>query len=149
MIKVFLLTLIPFFLQCATIVKGEKQYVHIRLKKGLKAENASASIYRIRDDRASSLELFSGPLPLEEKLKTGDGFFRGADYKIVVKADGYKDKVIVLESEIRMGWYIIGNLLASPFGGWVGFLVDPFTGAMWELDTDTEDGEIIVSLKPE
>ncbi|MEW6291598.1 MAG: hypothetical protein AB1545_17315, partial [Thermodesulfobacteriota bacterium] len=45
-------------------------------------------------------------------------------------------QVITVESKAN-GWYILGNLL---FGGLIGYLiVDPATGAMWNLTPDKID----------
>jgi hypothetical protein len=73
----------------------------------------------------SGISVASGTTPSTITLKSGDGFFQGADY--TVEATGHGSVPVV--SRLN-GWYF-GNIL---FGGLIGMLiVDPATGAMWKL----------------
>ena len=68
--------------------------------------------------------------PTTVTLLTKRGYFKGKNYTVVFKKEGYKDQEMAIKRGTD-GWYIFGNLL---FGGLVGWLiVDPITGAMWTL----------------
>jgi hypothetical protein len=74
---------------------------------------------------SQGISVASGTTPSTITLKSGAGFFEGADY--TVEATGHGSVPVV--SKLN-GWYW-GNLL---FGGLIGMLiVDPATGAMWKL----------------
>jgi len=73
---------------------------------------------------------YSGTTPATMKLKSGAGYFSKQSYKVKLTMDGFGEKIIPVECKLN-GWYI-GNLV---FGGLIGFLiVDPLTGAMYQLD---------------
>ncbi len=62
-------------------------------------------------------------------LDRGNGYIDGQTYKVEYSAPGFADLTQVLDTTMN-GWYV-GNLV---FGGLIGFLVvDPATGAMWDL----------------
>ena len=72
--------------------------------------------------------LVSIPYPCHTLTKRGH--FKGKNYTVVFKKEGYKDHEMAIKRGPD-GWFIFGNLL---FGGLVGWLiVDPITGAMWTL----------------
>jgi hypothetical protein len=82
----------------------------------------------IRDETGSIL--YEDMTPATVTLKTKKGYFKGKNYTVVFKKDGYEDQEITIKRGPD-GWYIFGNLV---FGGLVGWLiVDPLTGAMWKL----------------
>jgi hypothetical protein len=61
-----------------------------------------------------------------------------------LEAPGYPKKEVFLDTTLRWGWYLFGNVV---FGGLIGILiVDPATGAMWALDVD--DNELKITLEP-
>jgi hypothetical protein len=63
-------------------------------------------------------------------LKSGDGYFRSANYTLMFEKEGYQPATTELSTGLN-GWYW-GNII---FGGLIGMLiVDPATGAMWSLD---------------
>lgn len=74
--------------------------------------------------------VFVGKTPAIVNLKAGAGFFKGENYIVTFKKEGY----IPLTAEIKRrmdNWYI-GNII---FGGLIGVLIiDPATGAMWVLE---------------
>jgi hypothetical protein len=75
--------------------------------------------------------VFQGKTPAEVNLKAGNGFFKKASYTIRFEKKGYKDSVYTLTSTLD-GWYF-GNLLSGNIV--IGMLIiDPITGAMWQLD---------------
>jgi hypothetical protein len=68
--------------------------------------------------------------PASLTLNRGAGYFKGEQYTVKLKKDGFKEKEIVLNSNVG-GWYF-GNLL---IGGLIGMLiVDPISGAMYNLE---------------
>ena len=70
-------------------------------------------------------------MPVTLPLARGDGFFRAAKYRIVFEAPGYDPKEIWISGTLAAGWYLAGNFLVGSFVGWL--IVDPLTGAMWNL----------------
>ncbi len=114
---------------CATIVKGGKQDVTITTVP--KVNNVKISV-----KNSNGIVVGEGQDVLNLKLKTGDGFFSGAEYDVTYEAPGYEKKTVKLETSLRWGWYFLGNAI---FGGLIGYLiVDPLTGAMYALDTDDD-----------
>jgi hypothetical protein len=84
------------------------------------------------------MQVFQGSSPASVRLKSGGGFFKGAEYMINISKEGYADKTVQVTSTIN-GWYF-GNLV---FGGLVGMLIiDPATGAMYKLK-NTQISEIL------
>ncbi len=77
----------------------------------------------------NGIEVSSGRTPQTVALSGGAGYFKGENYSVKFKKDGFNDSVTSINSDLS-GWYF-GNLA---FGGVIGFLlVDPLTGAMWDL----------------
>lgn len=75
-------------------------------------------------------EMHKAQTPATVTLEAGDGYFSRARYSVEFQKDGYQNTVAPLQPTLDP-WYI-GNLL---IGGLLGMLiVDPITGAMWELD---------------
>jgi len=119
---------------CATIIKGSTGNVNI------KTEPADAAV-RIVDLR-SGQTIHDAKTPLMVSLKRGAGFFMNGRYKAIIEKNGYETKEIKFSGEIN-AWYLLGNIVLP--GGLLGYLViDPFTGAMWNLYPD----DIIVILYP-
>lgn len=84
------------------------------------------------------IEVFRSTTPATAMLKSGDGFFKKASYRITFSKEGYADKTYPLTATID-GWYF-GNIL---IGGVIGMLiVDPATGAMFKLDQQYIDGNL-------
>ena len=74
-------------------------------------------------------EVFSGRTPANVTLKASSGFFKGATYSVTFKKEGYHSKTYPIKASLD-GWFWV-NFLA----GWIGFIIDPATGAMYKLDT--------------
>ncbi|MBP2833852.1 PEGA domain-containing protein [Aquimarina sp. U1-2] len=100
--------LIVLFSSCATIVSGARQKVEIASEPG------EAKVY------INEIEI--GNTPVEQNLK------RNQEYQLAIKLDGYETYEMKLERKFN-AWYI-GNVL---FGGIIGLVVDPATGAMHRL----------------
>ena len=78
--------------------------------------------------------------PTEIRLSSKGGYFIPADYRLVFEKDGFKGDEAKLETNFN--WWYLGNIL---FGGLIGALiVDPATGAMWEI----RETAVVGSLKP-
>ncbi len=102
---------------CATIVCGKTEDVMIR-------SNPPGAKVKID-------EFVSGTTPMMANL------VRKKRHIITISKEGHED---VVQNTTRgfNGWYI-GNII---FGGIIGLIVDPITGAMWEV----EQKEINVTL---
>lgn len=100
---------------CATIISGSRQNVEIA------SEPSSAKVY------INEIEV--GNTPVEKSLK------RNQEYSLVLKLDGYETYETKLEKKFN-AWFI-GNIA---FGGLIGIIIDPITGAMHKLKPKEIDG---------
>ena len=96
---------------CATIVSGSKQNVKF-------SSNPSTATIFID-------EVEVGKTPFEIKLA------RKSEHSVMIKLDGYQTYETKLTKKFN-AWYI-GNIL---FGGLIGIIIDPITGAMYNLSPD-------------
>ncbi|MDD3124861.1 MAG: PEGA domain-containing protein [Candidatus Kapabacteria bacterium] len=95
--------------------------------------NSTPSNAKVSITDKKGQEVYVGSTPSVVKLKAGTGFFSKAKYQVKLSSPGYDDKIVNISSSLD-GWYF-GNLL---LGGVLGMLIiDPATGAMWEIDTDS------------
>ena len=76
----------------------------------------------------------SGITPSTVTLTSSAGYFKGEDYEIVFNKKGYKRGFYELNTSLDP-WYF-GNILA--LSGLGMFIVDPLTGAMFNLDEQVE-----------
>lgn len=129
------LTLSAFLLGgCASIVGDSSYPVAIK-------SSPEGATFEVRD--SSGKVLHTGTTPGTVTLKSGDGYFSGAQYTIAFNKEGHEPNEVKLDSSLS-GWYW-GNIL---FGGLIGMLiVDPITGAMYKLPegTSVDLGEKVVS----
>jgi uncharacterized protein YceK len=110
---------------CATIISGDTDKVAFTSTP----ENAT---FNIKDEKGQSVH--QGTTPASVVLERGNGYFDGQTYQVDFSSPGYSPKTLPLDSSMN-GWYI-GNLI---FGGIIGLLiVDPATGAMWDLPEKME-----------
>ena len=93
---------------CATIISGSKQ------KVSFTSTPAEASVF-INEEEI-------GKTPIETKLA------RKKEYDVKIVLEGYKPFETKITKKFN-AWYL-GNIL---FGGIIGFIVDPSTGAMFKL----------------
>ncbi len=135
MIKIIAFTLVAlslaFLIGCATIVSKSDYPVSISSQP----QGSDITIVN-----RSGETVFSGKTPTTITLKAGAGFWKGENYTVSFKKEGYASHTAQIERGVD-GWYIAGNLV---FGGLIGWLiVDPATGAMWTLKN------LNVSLNPQ
>ena len=108
---------------CASIVSDSKPEVGIY-------STPTAVKYEIVNSRG--MVVAQGVTPGRVLLESGRGYFKGEDYKVTFRKDGYQDSTVPLKTTVN-GWYW-GNIL---IGGLIGMLiVDPLTGAMYTLPDD-------------
>lgn len=113
--KSILLFSVLLLSSCATIISGSRQNVEIA------SEPSSAKVY------INEIEI--GNTPVQKNLK------RNQDYNLVLKLDGYETYETKLEKKFN-AWYI-GNIA---FGGLIGIIIDPITGAMHKLKPEEING---------
>ena len=90
---------------------------------------AKLMVYAVRKGKG----IINAMTPHTATLERGAGYFKPAEYRVVVDKEGYEKQEVTIRSTVN-GWYIGGNLL---FGGPIGWLiVDPLTGAMYNLPKD-------------
>lgn len=107
---------------CASIVSKSKYPVSIT------TEPTAAKI-EIKDQ--DGVLRFAGTSPATAVLDAGQGYFTRARYTVTASKEGFNTSTYPLQNSID-GWYW-GNIL---IGGLIGLLiVDPITGAMFQIDT--------------
>jgi uncharacterized protein YceK len=110
---------------CATIISGKTDTVGIN-------SVPSGAQFSIKDEDGKAVT--QGVTPTSVRLDRGNGFFNGQTYTIDYTKPGYENKSYKLETSLNNTYW--GNLLA---GGLVGMLiVDPVTGAMWDLPENVD-----------
>lgn len=114
---------------CATIFEGGTQPVTIKSVP----EAATISV----TNRAGE-KIHTGITPATITLKRGAGYFKSESYQVDVSKPGYQSRTLTVSGGVN-GWYV-ANLL---FGGLIGLLiVDPITGAMYDLSPDTVEATL-------
>jgi hypothetical protein len=109
---------------CASIVSDSQYPVSI-------SSSPEGANFEVRN--RAGVVIHSGSTPSSVSLKSGAGYFKGEEYTITFRKEGFADKQTKLRSSLD-GWYW-GNII---FGGLIGMLaVDPATGAMDKLPEDT------------
>lgn len=109
---------------CASIVSKSTYPVSI---------NSSPNGANVSITNANGATVYSGTTPSLTNLKASKKYMSGEKYTVTITKEGYQDQTIYITSKID-GWYW-GNIL---FGGLIGMLiVDPLTGAMYKLNTNS------------
>ena len=106
---------------CASIVSKSQYPVIISSQP----QEADITIVNI-----SGATVYSGKTPTTITLEAGAGFFKGENYTVTFKKEGFATHTTQIERGLD-GWYIGGNILIGGLIGWP--IVDPATGAMWTL----------------
>lgn len=133
--KTIVLSSALFLTSCATIISGSRQNVEIS------SDPTSVKVY------INEIEV--GNTPVQQNLK------RNQEYNLVLKLDGYETYETKLQRKFN-AWYI-GNIA---FGGLIGIIVDPITGAMYKLKPEeingspkngttynTENGKLFIKIR--
>lgn len=108
------------FTGCASIVSDSSYAVNI-------CSTPSDASFTIKDN--SGIVIHRGTTPERVELDAGNGFFTGARYSVEFQKSNYAPVSVDMRPDVDP-WYF-GNLI---FGGIIGLaLIDPVTGAMWEL----------------
>lgn len=118
---------------CGSIINGTSEYMSV---------STTPETSHIQLLSKTGAVLAEGQGSLSYNLDRGAGFFKGADYQLVVQAKGYKSQTIPIVSTTS-GWYIVGNLFSASVIGWL--IVDPYTGGMWVLEA--KNGQKLDELK--
>ena len=113
----FLIAATVILTSCATIISGTTQSVNFN------STPSSATIF----DNGMQI----GKTPLSAELS------RKKDHAITIKLDGYQPYEIMIRKEFN-AWYI-GNII---FGGIIGLVIDPLTGAIHKLTPDQINAEL-------
>lgn len=130
--KFYPLVLLVFLSGCASIVSGGPEIVTIN-------SNPPEAKMTLCNDRTGQC-MAIGQTPYTATLERGQGFFKPARYSIKCEKEGYGPAERTLSAGMN-GWYA-GNII---FGGLIGILiVDPATGAMWDIKEDN----LVLNLSP-
>lgn len=106
---------------CASIVSNSEWPVMV-------TSRPTGAVLTVTDTKGETIQKTTTPALL--MLKSGNGYFRSANYILQFEKEGHRPERTVLSGRLN-GWYW-GNLI---LGGVIGMLiVDPGTGAMWRLD---------------
>lgn len=118
------LSVIIFLSGCASIV-GKNMY-----PVTINSHPDEATII-IKDEDGK--QIYKGKTPTTITLSSGEAYFHAKKYTITFSKVGYEEQTTEIKAGVS-GWYF-GNIL---FGGLIGLLiVDPLTGNMWKLPTET------------
>ncbi len=123
------------FTGCATMTRDESEGQIVQFD----SKPEFATIF-IRDANENQL-IYKGQTPVRLDLKTKHKFWRGKTYKVTVSKDGYDDVVFLLKPRASVE-YGAGNAALTGLGlfGWL--VVDPMSGAMWNLKHNARDPRI-------
>lgn len=110
---------------CATIISGTTDKVSVE-------SSPSGAHFTVQNN--DGVVVASGVTPSKVTLKRGDGYFTDATYRVNYSLTGFYPQTGTITGSLNP-WYF-GNLL---FGGIIvgGVIVDPLSGAMWSLPSDT------------
>lgn len=118
------LVVVIFLSGCASIV-GKNMY-----PVTINSHPDEATIL-IKDE--SGKQMYKGKTPTTITLSSGEAYFHPKKYSVTFSKTGYEDQTTEIKAGLS-GWYF-GNII---FGGLIGLLiVDPLTGNMWKLPTET------------
>jgi hypothetical protein len=129
-----LAALLPAGSGCATIISGRHADVAINSYP----QDAAVSV---RDSQGNTVA--TSQTPAVVTLKRGRGFLKRAEYTATIEKPGYATAHVPIQS--RLNPWVFGNVL---FGGFVGLVVDPFTGAMWRPTPTAINEELQPSSRP-
>lgn len=118
---------------CASIVLGSTHTMPVFTRP-------AGATFKIVDERG--FEVQNGNTPAVVNLRKSDGsYFGKKSYTITLSKTGFATREFSIQPSMSM-WYLFGNMFSFSLYGW--FLVDPWTGAMWNLSPN----EITTWLQP-
>ncbi len=129
-IKLSSLVLLSFaviisFAGCATIV-GKSAPARVSI-------NSFPEHAKVKIINSEGKLVYKGTTPTVVSLKKYNGYFSGQTYTMTFSKNGYLKYVDTDGMKVNgWSWYIEGNLVFGDVIGW--FVVDPLTGAMWNVD---------------
>lgn len=98
--------------------------------KILSIDSKPANAHIVVENVKSGAIIADDKTPVIVKLEKSNGYFSGAEYKISLTSPGHRPFSFNITPTVSGAYF--GNLL---FGGPIGMLiVDPLTGAMWNLE---------------
>lgn len=110
-------------LNCASIIHGTKQRVSI---------SSTPNQAKVEITTSGGVPVFAGNTPASVPLK------RKQEYKVNISLDGYKTQTVMIDKEFDS--WTIGNLLC---GGILGIIIDATNGAMYKLEPEMIQVELI------
>jgi hypothetical protein len=120
--------LMTFTSGCASVLCGPTQKVAINSKP----DGAEVLVYDSHGE-----VVFENATPCIAKLHRANDEGDRASYVILVRKQGFAPVQIPVSGQVNKAYF--ANAL---FGG-IGFFVDPMTGAMWTLTTDSVDPQLV------
>lgn len=136
-LKIIIAITLSAVLGCASIVSGSTQEVNINAKP-------DAAIIRIYDNNNNDKLVYESKSFARVELNRGSGFFKGASYRVEVTGEGYEPFIFPIKTQINW-WYLGGNFFFLPIS--LGYLIDPATGAMWDLSPERIHANLYSSSK--
>ena len=132
LVNVFSVLLMSFYLHGCASIAGKPTH-----SMSIISKPSEASV-TIRDENGT--EVFNGQTPVIVKLNKSDGsYFGGKNYLVTISKPGFKALMYpVLPTPNN--YYLYGNLITT-YIGW--FLVDPFSGNMYDLSPEVIDISLI------
>ena len=123
-LKATLLTLAiaPQISGCASLISDNTYDVSI-VSQPVKAS------YTITNKRGELVA--EGVTPANVALDSFSGFFRAARYDVIYSHSEFPDKSVSVKATLSPFYFF-----NYPFGAFIGFLIDPFTGAMFNLPSE-------------
>ena len=118
---------------CASVMSGRHADV------ALNSNPPNAHVV-VRNRKGESVATATTPAVV--KLKRSDRFLRPAHYTATIEAPGYKSAEVNIKPQINP--WVFGNVV---LGGLIGAVIDPATGARWNLTPDEVNREL-VALEP-
>jgi hypothetical protein len=120
--------LAPFLTGCASVMCGSQQEVAIDSRP----RGADVLVYN------SNCEvIYKSTTPCVTMLKRRSGDSKKGTYVVLVNKEGFNSAQVPLIGHVTSAYYL--NL----FTAGIGFIVDPITGAMWDLSAENPDGHVV------
>ena len=117
------------FTGCGSLMCGKDQKVNLESQP----TGAEVSIYDARGEI-----VFQKTTPCTAKLtRRHPDLLHGGQYVVLVKKEGFTPVQFPMTGVVNRAYY--ANILNAG----IGYAVDPMTGGMWTLVTETTDGKVV------